>query len=446
MSISLGRRASSFVDAEHRGRSTLDARQALARRRAVTAIDIVEVAYRSAGAASDRWVEDVLEVAAPMLDRGGRVFAYEYDTTKPYAEWLSRPRVAGEGDHASYADGIMTTFAATPVEINEWVHKRAGAVTVLSELLGMMPGRHEKIGPHATALEVDDMIGINAADPSGRGTYFCTTTSKRLIDRAREDTHRLEQLAAHLAAAGRLRRVLAPRQNPEAVFAPSGEVLHSSRRAEPALSALARSVRAIDRARTRAARTEPEALSSWQALVEGRWSLVDVVESDGRRVLFAMANPPHALDPRRLTPTERAIAGYIAMGHSNKLIAYELGISVGAVSGHTHGILKKLGVRSRVELVDLVTMLQRGATIGVAVDPSLVAVSSVEADAAPLEGLSPAEDEVARMAARGRSNTEIAKSRGVSVRTITNQLASIFAKLGVESRSELSLVVRRGRR
>jgi DNA-binding CsgD family transcriptional regulator len=49
------------------------------------------------------------------------------------------------------------------------------------------------------------------------------------------------------------------------------------------------------------------------------------------------------------------------------------------------------------------------------------------------------------MAARGRTNAEIAASRGVSVRTVTTQLATIFAKLRVESRTELSVLVNRGR-
>lgn len=36
---------------------------------------------------------------------------------------------------------------------------------------------------------------------------------------------------------------------------------------------------------------------------------------------------------------------------------------------------------------------------------------------------------------------EIAETRGVSLRTIQNQLLSIFAKLGLESRTELALLL-----
>jgi DNA-binding NarL/FixJ family response regulator len=57
--------------------------------------------------------------------------------------------------------------------------------------------------------------------------------------------------------------------------------------------------------------------------------------------------------------------------------------------------------------------------------------------------LSPAEREVARDAVDGRSNAEIAQRRGRTVRTIANQLASIYRKLGVGSRAELAVLVER---
>lgn len=52
--------------------------------------------------------------------------------------------------------------------------------------------------------------------------------------------------------------------------------------------------------------------------------------------------------------------------------------------------------------------------------------------------LSPAETAVARLAVAGRSNREIAHARGSSERTVANQMASLFRKLGVRSRSELA--------
>lgn len=52
-------------------------------------------------------------------------------------------------------------------------------------------------------------------------------------------------------------------------------------------------------------------------------------------------------------------------------------------------------------------------------------------------GLTKAEQEVARLVCEGLSNIAIAERRGTSARTVANQLARVFEKLGVSSRVEL---------
>jgi len=54
--------------------------------------------------------------------------------------------------------------------------------------------------------------------------------------------------------------------------------------------------------------------------------------------------------------------------------------------------------------------------------------------------LTPAESEIFRDISRGSSNTAIAARRGVSVRTVANQMAQLFRKLGVHSRLDAVLV------
>jgi DNA-binding CsgD family transcriptional regulator len=51
--------------------------------------------------------------------------------------------------------------------------------------------------------------------------------------------------------------------------------------------------------------------------------------------------------------------------------------------------------------------------------------------------LSQAEAGVAALLLEGKSNADIARARGTSVHTVANQVANIFKKLGVASRSEL---------
>jgi DNA-binding CsgD family transcriptional regulator len=56
-------------------------------------------------------------------------------------------------------------------------------------------------------------------------------------------------------------------------------------------------------------------------------------------------------------------------------------------------------------------------------------------------GLTEREHVVARMAAVGESNKDIARRLGTSVRTVGNQLQSVYQKLGVSSRHELEPLV-----
>jgi DNA-binding CsgD family transcriptional regulator len=53
------------------------------------------------------------------------------------------------------------------------------------------------------------------------------------------------------------------------------------------------------------------------------------------------------------------------------------------------------------------------------------------------ESLTPGESAVAELLLRGQSTFEIARVRGTSVRTVANQIAAVYRKLGVSSRREL---------
>jgi len=75
-----------------------------------------------------------------------------------------------------------------------------------------------------------------------------------------------------------------------------------------------------------------------------------------------------------------------------------------------------------------------------------VLVLSVAAVDVLLSDLTSAERAVAKALLEGATNTEIARARNVSLRTVANQIASIFRKFGVSSRSELAACVGRGAR
>jgi DNA-binding NarL/FixJ family response regulator len=65
-------------------------------------------------------------------------------------------------------------------------------------------------------------------------------------------------------------------------------------------------------------------------------------------------------------------------------------------------------------------------------------VLSVPLQRASRIALTRAELEVARSIVQGESNAAIAHSRGTSVRTVANQVASILQRLGVASRAQVA--------
>lgn len=139
--------------------------------------------------------------------------------------------------------------------------------------------------------------------------------------------------------------------------------------------------------------------------------------SFGGRLVEACA--PELVLARR----EAQVAELLALGHSEKQIAYALGLSPSGVSRCIQSAARKLGLGSRAELAAVFAPLSRGES-GQRLPP-----------------LSPAEREVASLATRGHSDTEIAAARGASPRTVGNQLSAIYRKLGVHSRTELAALL-----
>ena len=111
-------------------------------------------------------------------------------------------------------------------------------------------------------------------------------------------------------------------------------------------------IKALDRARARLHRGNDEGLLSlWRGLVQGRWSVFDQVDTDGKHFIVVHENDPDAAGPKRLTRRETQVATYAAQGHTNKTIAYELGIARTTVATHLTTALSKLGLRRRTDLV-----------------------------------------------------------------------------------------------
>ena len=223
--------------------------------------------------------------------------------------------------------------------------------------------RHKTWTPYVDymhPLGVQDLTGIIARDPNGHAIVL-TAPMPDLRRPTRREVATWSRIAAHISAGARLRRALPGTPNgdlsegADAVLSPSGSVTHAEVGAQSrdARESLRLAAKAIDRARSKARSNEDEALDLWQGLVAGRWSLVDRFDTDGRRFLIARKNDPDVTDPRALTLRERQVLAYAAMGHPLKLIAYSLGVSVSSVSTSRKAAMRKLGLRTHADVVQL---------------------------------------------------------------------------------------------
>lgn len=98
-------------------------------------------------------------------------------------------------------------------------------------------------------------------------------------------------------------------------------------------------------------RVPRQAVDEWKGPIAARWTLLDVCETDGQRYLVARQNHPRAQGPNVLTNREQEVVACAVLGHHNKLIAYNLGISHSTVRVLIARAAGKLGARSRDELV-----------------------------------------------------------------------------------------------
>ena len=129
----------------------------------------------------------------------------------------------------------------------------------------------------------------------------------------------------------------------------------------------------------------------WRKLVDGTWTFKMTFTSAGRRLLIAAQREE---GPVPLSEREREVTGLAAMGHSNKIIAYQLDLTQSTVSSHLRNAMSKLGLASRIELVQAVNHLVDEQAYATTLD--LGATSSVDVEAAKQALLASAR-EVARL-------------------------------------------------
>lgn len=408
----------------------------VARRRRASVVAVVKAAYRL-DLDERSWLDSVADAALPVFGAGASgVQAYVF-----YVNADGRIAIGSSGGAGSLPRGVHVALRESHA-LSPNAHLLYGArpCATLSQYLGDAietdPAVQAIIGP----LGVRDLRGIVGIDPTRHGVALAVPLSRR--ERMPRSVAALgARVAAHLAAAHRLRRWLATAE-PEArsldaapaVFDERERAHHVAPEARSSLPALREAVRrriALERVAAR----EPEAaVASWSVLVDGQWSLIDQFEADGRRYLVARRNDAAIDAGSAASERERQILGFAALGKPIKLMAYELGLSSSTVSHHLSRAMRRLGARHRGELAARLTATQVVSLHGH--EFLLAATAGPDAVPWPAE-LTAAEREIARHLARGESAAAISRARGASVRTVNNQIAALFRKVGVASRAEL---------
>lgn len=406
---------------------------------ALRAIDTVEAAYRLEGT-EEQWLQSVVAAARPDLDTGCGVYAFTGNEAVPN---LDESRVFVQLDlDAGLAERLVQVNRQAPPAVDELLRPRLVACGGLVQALGADSPIVQSFRGLMRSTGVIDGFSLFAKDAQG-GNVTLSALARNVLHLAPRVRGIWRRVGLHIASSLRLRRKLAEHATVrDALLDPSGKMQDASdpvARDRSAQAALVRAVAAMERARSGTMRGSPDrALALWQGLVAGEWSLVDHWERGGRRYVAAYRNRPELRDPRALTASECATLKYLALGATNKEIAFALGLPAGTVSSSVTNVLRKLRVKRRVDLAVLADP-SRMVRLDVGVADTEVGVLVVDARprGAAAEALSASELEVTSYVARGWSNDRIAAERQVSPRTVANQLRSIYAKLGVTSRSQL---------
>jgi DNA-binding CsgD family transcriptional regulator len=308
-------------------------------------IAAIEAAYdRSVDDAA--WLEQLARVVGPSFSAGpAATSAFFYEVRPKTGAHLSNVVSVGEKPHTR--DQFEKQHAAASPEAHYMAYE-CDMFTLLSRVVGKESAQQSF---HAAGIDGGDSLGLRANVTPDSGIMLTTMVP---------EGHRIRQrtiwtrFAAHLGSAARLRRNR-ERPAPEAALAvltPNGKLEHGTAETIAARTDLATAAQSMDRARGKMRRIDPEAASAlWRTMVRGEWSLVDWFDHDGKRFLLAQDNRIGSTPRLQLSEREHQVLACAAMGHTNKLIAYDLGLSPGTVGVILSRAAKKLGASSRLALI-----------------------------------------------------------------------------------------------
>ncbi len=327
--------------------------------RAGDLVSVIEAAYRLDGD-DGTWLARLVDRAARAgLDRGlgtcGMFYEFDGDRVR-----VASPVARGTPEGSVEALRMLEAEVSSDITyrfIKDVTAASGGRATCATMSSRLQMGKHVRdLAIHQrflAPLGIVDFMSVAATEPSGVGCLVGAPLPE-VTGVKRPEAVAWSRVAAHMAAGMRLRRArrTSSPEGADAVLTPGGRVESSGESSDGSLDALKDAAKAMARARGSSRHADPPgAVEAWKALVSGRWTLLDHFDHDGKRYIVAVRNDPVVPSFAELSPREAQVVAYAAQGHSNKLIAYELGIAPSTVAMHLSTAGAKLGAKSRVELI-----------------------------------------------------------------------------------------------
>lgn len=348
---------------------------------------------------------------------------------------------------------IVTAIRAAPAEAIERVVRVSpdGLVAFRTGLHHGSPS-HVEFGDALARHTALDTMNVGTVLPDG-ACIIMTAGQPRVLHLRRGEQRAWLRVAAHLAAAERLRRAARtrPLHDFDVILDERGAVCDADAAAlasDSTRDLLRHAVMTSESAqRLRRLGRGDDALALLPALWDGNWSVIDVWDTDGRRYYAAAQNPPEGAAVRALSHREQQVVHAATSDAALKVIAADLGLSESAVSRHLTTALRKLGLPTRTDLIRasvahrrLLRLGDAGVAMRPTTDPGTTPLQVLTSDLAGdwAQPLTTAETRVASLMLQGLEDAAIAQSLGVSQRTVANQCAAIFHKLGIGSRIQLA--------
>ncbi|NBC30008.1 MAG: hypothetical protein GVY29_08450 [Spirochaetes bacterium] len=316
--------------------------------------EILELAYRI-DLPKRTWMQQLADRIHRRRGIGPGVLAYELDISEPDGPG-ELGCVAATGEIEGFAQNTEPLHRSLSTRVYHRVLQcgtHCSTIRTCLKSLGTSLEEYPLVEDMIRDAGADDIWAVSTVNPDARTLTF-SIPLRHSYGPPRLETEFWGKVGTHIAAGHRLRRRMAeapPESRAAAIMRPDGRALELGDDARPHRDVLRRTVRALDSAKARDFRTgSSETIDLWKGLLAGEWSLVDRVDTDGKRYVLAIRNDPDAPAPVSLSRREAQVATYIAQGRSHKAVSYELGIAVSTVGTHLRNALDKLGLSSHTEL------------------------------------------------------------------------------------------------